>query len=65
MAEVTYYVALPFVTTDDGVAAGEPTRCFNPIAVVMRAERRASMRHLMIKPTPAPRPWMMRHNGLS
>jgi hypothetical protein len=24
MAEVTYYVALPFVVSDDGVAAGEP-----------------------------------------
>jgi hypothetical protein len=38
MAEVTYYVALPFVASDDGVAAGEPMECFNPIAVVMRAE---------------------------
>jgi hypothetical protein len=38
MAEVTYYVALPFVASDDGVAAGEPTECINPVAVVMRAE---------------------------
>ncbi len=38
MAEVIYFVALPFVVTDDGIAAGEPTECFNPIAVVMRAE---------------------------
>ena len=38
MAEVTYFVALPFVATDDGVAAGEPTECFNPIAVVICAE---------------------------
>jgi hypothetical protein len=38
MAEVTYFVALPFVATDDGVAAGEPTECFNPSTVVMRAE---------------------------
>ena len=38
MPEVTYYVALPFVAADDGVAAGEPTECFNPNAVVMRAE---------------------------
>jgi hypothetical protein len=37
MAEVTYYVAPPFVASDDGVA-GEPTECFNPVAVVMRAE---------------------------
>jgi hypothetical protein len=38
MAEVTYHVALPFVATDEGIAAGEPSECFNPIAVVMRAE---------------------------
>ncbi len=38
MAEVTYYVALPFVATDEGIAAGEPTECFNPVAVVARAE---------------------------
>src|SRR4051794_34594420 len=38
MAEVTYYVALPFVAADDGIAAGEPVECFNPVAVVMRAE---------------------------
>ena len=38
MAEVTYYVALPFVAADDGIAAGEPTECFNPNAAVMRAE---------------------------
>jgi hypothetical protein len=38
MAEVTYFVALPFVATDDGIAAGEPTGCFNPSAVLMRAE---------------------------
>lgn len=37
MAEVTYFVALPFVA-DDGIAAGEPTECFNPNAAVMRAE---------------------------
>ena len=28
--DVTYYVALPFVITDDGVAAGEAVECFNP-----------------------------------
>jgi hypothetical protein len=38
MAEVTYYVALPFVAIDDGIAAGEPMECFNPVAVVTRAE---------------------------
>jgi hypothetical protein len=38
MSEVTYYVALPFVVADDGVAAGEAVECFNPNAAVMRAE---------------------------
>jgi hypothetical protein len=38
MAEVTYYVALPFLASDDGIVADEPTECFNPVAVVMRAE---------------------------
>jgi hypothetical protein len=38
VAEVTYFVALPLVASDDGVAAGEPVECFNPVAVVMRAE---------------------------
>ena len=38
MAEVTYYVALPFIASDDGVTAGDPTECFNPNAAVMRAE---------------------------
>ena len=34
MAEATYYVALPFAASDDGVAACEPTECFNPIAAL-------------------------------
>jgi hypothetical protein len=38
MAEVTYFVALPFIAGDDGVAASEATECFNPTAVV-RARR--------------------------
>ena len=38
MSEVTYYVALPFVVADDGVAPGKPVECFNPNAAVMRAE---------------------------
>lgn len=38
MSEVTYYVALPFVAPEHGIAAGEPTECCNPVAVVMRAE---------------------------
>jgi hypothetical protein len=38
MALATYYVALPFIASDDGVTTSEPTECFNPNAAVMRAE---------------------------
>jgi len=38
MAGVTWFVALPFIAADDGVAAGEPIECLSPAAVVMRAE---------------------------
>jgi hypothetical protein len=38
MSGVTYYVALPFIAANDGIAAGEPTECFNANAAVMRAE---------------------------
>lgn len=38
MSEVTYYVALPFVFSDDGVAAGEAAECLSANAAVMRAE---------------------------
>ncbi|MDE5446345.1 hypothetical protein GWG65_34290 [Bradyrhizobium sp. CSA207] len=38
MSEVTYYVALPFVAADDGIAAGEATECFSANAAVMRAQ---------------------------
>jgi hypothetical protein len=38
MTEITYYVALPFVASDDGIAPAEATECFNPIAAAMRAE---------------------------
>ena len=30
MSEVTYYVALPFVAADDGIAAAEAVECFEP-----------------------------------
>lgn len=36
--DVTYYVALPFVTADDGVAPGEAVECLSANAAVMRAE---------------------------
>ena len=38
MAEVTYFVVLPFVAADEGLAPGEPVECFNSNAAVMRAE---------------------------
>lgn len=38
MAEITYYVALPFVAADDGVAPGEPVECFSAQAAILRAE---------------------------
>jgi hypothetical protein len=37
-SEVTYYVALPFVMADDGVAPGEAVECLSANAAVMRAE---------------------------
>jgi hypothetical protein len=38
MSDVTYYVALPFVAADDGIAPGEAVECFNANAAVMKAE---------------------------
>lgn len=38
MSEVTYYVALPFVFSDDSMAAGEAAECLSANAAVMRAE---------------------------
>jgi hypothetical protein len=34
---VTYYVALPFVPTEDGVAAGQGQECLNEKAAIRRA----------------------------
>ena len=39
MADVTYFVALPFIAADDGVAPGEAVECFNRNAAVMRARK--------------------------
>jgi hypothetical protein len=36
--DVIYYVALPFVTADDGVAAGEAVECLSTNTAVMGAE---------------------------
>ena len=38
MPEITYYVALPFVPAEDGIAPAEAVECFDPDAAVMRAE---------------------------
>jgi hypothetical protein len=38
MADVTYFVALPLVPADDGIAPGEAVECFNLNAAIMRAE---------------------------
>jgi hypothetical protein len=38
MSEVTYYVALPFVPSDDGIAPGEAIESFKPNSAVMKAE---------------------------
>ncbi len=38
MADITYYVALPFVATDDGIAPGNPVECPSAHAAVSRAE---------------------------
>ncbi len=36
--DVTYYVALPFVMADDGLAPGEAVECTSANAAVLRAE---------------------------
>jgi hypothetical protein len=38
MADVTYFVALPCVRADDGVAPGDPVECLSPQAAILRAE---------------------------
>ena len=35
---VTYYVALPFIRTDDGAAPGEAQECQSEAAAIKRAE---------------------------
>jgi hypothetical protein len=35
---VTYYVALPFVRTDEGIAAGQGQECPNENSAIRRAE---------------------------
>lgn len=38
MSEITYYVALPFVSADDGFVPGEAVECLNANAAIMKAE---------------------------
>jgi hypothetical protein len=38
MADVTYFVAMPFVPADDGVAPGEPVECPSATAAITRAD---------------------------
>jgi hypothetical protein len=38
MADITYFVALPFVAADDGVVPGEPVECLSARTAILRAE---------------------------
>jgi hypothetical protein len=38
MAEITFFVALPFDFVDGGIAAGEPIECANPAAAIQSAQ---------------------------
>jgi hypothetical protein len=38
MSEITYYVALPFVVADDGIAPAQAIECLNANAAIMKAE---------------------------
>ena len=38
MSQVTYYVALPFVFTDDGLSSGVAVECISASSAIMQAE---------------------------
>jgi hypothetical protein len=38
MAEITYFVAVPFDVADGGVVVGEPIECLSPAAAIERAQ---------------------------
>jgi hypothetical protein len=38
MAELIFYVAMPFIASGDKIAPGKLVECLNPIAAIMRAE---------------------------
>jgi hypothetical protein len=38
MAEITYFMVVPFDYVDNGLVAGEPIRCPSPAAAIQRAQ---------------------------
>ena len=38
MNDITYFVALPFVVADGGIAPGHPVECLSARAAILRAE---------------------------
>ena len=38
MSDVTYYVALPFISTEEGLAPGQAEECRTPTQAAIRAE---------------------------
>jgi hypothetical protein len=38
MADITYFISLPFDFVDGRIAAGEPIKCPNPAAAIQSAE---------------------------
>jgi len=38
MSEIIQFIALPFDRTDDGLVAGEPTKCKSPASAIERAK---------------------------
>ena len=50
MSEVTYFVALPFVATDDGIAAGEAYGLRRLYVALTRAVSRLTILHAELIP---------------
>jgi hypothetical protein len=38
MAEITYFLAVPFDYVDNNIVAGEPIRCSSPAAAIQHAQ---------------------------
>lgn len=43
MADVSYYVALPFTAADDGVAPGEAAECQSSHAAIRKTEQLSTL----------------------